>query len=335
MATQSLTDKIKNPRSWEYRFLKTVIQREISNQNVQEIVADNLDGENKNLAKIQVGDVQTQLTEYSPSNITITSRLFLKPNERFKITPSNLKRHLQSETDLSKENMTSNILKRMQDVTPFYGQINNIKHQLSNRLLYLYQSQKKRSAMQAHFNEVLNLKYRIADVEDEVKEFVEKQHKVANQELSKLSGSEHITLDELMEDPTLRKIIATHDLHEIYVFPSLEKAKSQIMKTINPTLDTISAFVARNRQLKAPKAILDKIEDLIDRHSDENIDTDFNNWDDQRLIITLKKHLPVIHDYTKEALYHDDESLAKLIASDGHVQETKKTDKNYFAVIIN
>ena len=335
MANQSLTDKIKNPRSWEYRFLKSIIQREISNQNVQEIVADNLDGENKNLAKIQIGDVQSQLTEYSPSNITIVSRLFLKPNDRFKITPSNLKRHLQSDTDLSKENMKTNILKRMQDVTPFYGQINNIKHQLSNRLLYLYQSQKKRSAMQAHFNEVLNLKYRIVDVEDEVKEFVEKQHKVANQELSKLNGSEHITLNELMEDATLRKLIATHELQETYVFPSLEKAKSQIMKTINPSIETIAAFVARNRTLKAPKAILKKFEDLIGRHSDQELDTDFNNWDDQRLIITLKKHLPEMQDYAKEALYHDDESLAKLIASDGHVQETKKTDKNYFVIIIN
>lgn len=53
MANKDLTEKLRNPRSWEYRFLKSVIERELSNQNVQEIVADNLDGENKNLDKFK------------------------------------------------------------------------------------------------------------------------------------------------------------------------------------------------------------------------------------------------------------------------------------------
>ena len=53
-SNNDLTAKLRNPRSWEYRFLKSIIERELSNQNVQEIVADNLDGENKNLDKIQM-----------------------------------------------------------------------------------------------------------------------------------------------------------------------------------------------------------------------------------------------------------------------------------------
>ena len=336
MANQNdLTAKLRNPRSWEYRFLKSVIERELSNQNVQEIVADNLDGENKNLDKIQINDVHSALTEYSPHNITITSRLFLRPNERFKITPANLKHHLKSDTDLTKSNMVTNILQRVQDVTPFYGKVNAIKHQLSNRLLYLYQSQKKRSAMQAHFNEVLNLKYRLANVEDEVKEFVEKQHKVANQELRKLQGTVEVTLNEVMEDPKLRHILAQYDFNETYIFPSLEKAKSQIMKTVNPSVVTISQFIASHRQYKSSKAILKDFEKRANQYSEMPTDIDIKDWDNQRLAISLQKYLGQHSDYAKEALYHDDEALAKLIADDGHVKETLKTSKDLFVLIIN
>lgn len=335
MANKDLTEKLRNPRSWEYRFLKSVIERELSNQNVQEIVADNLDGENKNLDKIQINDVHSALTEYSPHNITITSRLFLRPNKRFKITPANLKHHLKSETDLTKSNMVTNILQRMQDVTPFYGKVNAIKHQLSNRLLYLYQSQKKRSAMQAHFNEVLNLKYRLADVEDEVKEFVEKQHKVANQELRKLQGSVEVTLNEVMEDPKLHHILAQYDFNETYIFPSLEKAKSQIMKTVNPSVVTISQFIASHRQYKSSKAILKDFEKRANQYSEMPTDIDIKDWDNQRLAISLQKYLGQYGDYAKEALYNDDEALAKLIADDGHVKETLKTNKDLFVLIIN
>lgn len=336
MANQKdLTAKLRNPRSWEYRFLKSVIERELSNQNVQEIVADNLDGENKNLDKIQINDVHSALTEYSPHNITITSRLFLRPNERFKITPANLKHHLKSDTDLTKSNMVTNILRRVQDVTPFYGKVNAIKHQLSNRLLYLYQSQKKRSAMQAHFNEVLNLKYRLADVEDEVKEFVEKQHKVANQELRKTQGMVKVTLNEVMEDLKLRHILAQYDFNETYIFPSLEKAKSQIMKTVNPSIVTISQFIASHRQYKSSKAILKDFEKRANQYSEMPTDIDIKDWDNQRLAISLQKYLGQYGDYAKEALYHDDEALAKLIADDGHVKETLKTDKDLFVLIIN
>ena len=336
MANQNdLTAKLRNPRSWEYRFLKSVIERELSNQNVQEIVADNLDGENKNLDKIQINDVHSALTEYSPHNITITSRLFLRPNERFKITPANLKHHLKSDTDLTKSNMVTNILQRVQDVTPFYGKVNAIKHQLSNRLLYLYQSQKKRSAMQAHFNEVLNLKYRLADVEDEVKEFVEKQHKTANQELRKTQGMVKVTLNEVMEDLKLRHILAQYDFNETYIFPSLEKAKSQIMKTVNPSIVTISQFIASHRQYKSSKAILKDFEKRANQYSEMPTDIDIKDWDNQRLAISLQKYLGQYGDYAKEALYHDDEALAKLIADDGHVKETLKTDKDLFVLIIN
>ena len=336
MANQNdLTAKLRNPRSWEYRFLKSVIERELSNQNVQEIVADNLDGENKNLDKIQINDVHSALTEYSPHNITITSRLFLRPNERFKITPANLKHHLKSDTDLTKSNMVTNILRRVQDVTPFYGKVNAIKHQLSNRLLYLYQSQKKRSAMQAHFNEVLNLKYRLADVEDEVKEFVEKQHKVANQELRKTQGMVKVTLNEVMEDLKLRHILAQYDFNETYIFPSLEKAKSQIMKTVNPSIVTISQFIASHRQYKSSKAILKDFEKRANQYSEMPTDIDIKDWDNQRLAISLQKYLGQYGDYAKEALYNDDEALAKLIADDGHVKETLKTDKDLFVLIIN
>lgn len=336
MANQNdLTAKLRNPRSWEYRFLKSVIERELSNQNVQEIVADNLDGENKNLDKIQINDVQSALTEYSPHNITITSRLFLRPNERFKITPANLKHHLKSDTDLTKSNMVTNILRRVQDVTPFYGKVNAIKHQLSNRLLYLYQSQKKRSAMQAHFNEVLNLKYRLADVEDEVKEFVEKQHKVANQELRKTQGMVKVTLNEVMEDLKLRHILAQYDFNETYIFSSLEKAKSQIMKTVNPSIVTISQFIASHRQYKSSKAILKDFEKRANQYSEMPTDIDIKDWDNQRLAISLQKYLGQYGDYAKEALYNDDEALAKLIADDGHVKETLKTDKDLFVLIIN
>lgn len=332
---KDLTEKLRNPRSWEYRFLKSVIERELSNQNVQEIVADNLDGENKNLDKIQINDVHSALTEYSPHNITITSRLFLRPNERFKITPANLKHHLKSDTDLTKSNMVTNILQRVQDVTPFYGKVNAIKHQLSNRLLYLYQSQKKRSAMQAHFNEVLNLKYRLADVEDEVKEFVEKQHKTANQELRKTQGMVKVTLNEVMEDLKLRHILAQYDFNETYIFPSLEKAKSQIMKTVNPSIVTISQFIASHRQYKSSKAILKDFEKRANQYSEMPTDIDIKDWDNQRLAISLQKYLGQYGDYAKEALYHDDEALAKLIADDGHVKETLKTDKDLFVLIIN
>lgn len=336
MANQNdLTAKLRNPRSWEYRFLKSVIERELSNQNVQEIVADNLDGENKNLDKIQINDVHSALTEYSPHNITITSRLFLRPNERFKITPANLKHHLKSDTDLTKSNMVTNILQRVQDVTPFYGKVNAIKHQLSNRLLYLYQSQKKRSAMQAHFNEVLNLKYRLADVEDEVKEFVEKQHKTANQELRKTQGMVKVTLNEVMEDLKLRHILAQYDFNETYIFPSLEKAKSQIMKTVNPSIVTISQFIASHRQYKSAKAILKDFEKRANQYSEMPTDIDIKDWDNQRLAISLQKYLGQYGDYAKEALYNDDEALAKLIADDGHVKETLKTDKDLFVLIIN
>lgn len=336
MANQNdLTAKLRNPRSWEYRFLKSVIERELSNQNVQEIVADNLDGENKNLDKIQINDVHSALTEYSPHNITITSRLFLRPNERFKITPANLKHHLKSDTDLTKSNMVTNILQRVQDVTPFYGKVNAIKHQLSNRLLYLYQSQKKRSAMQAHFNEVLNLKYRLADVEDEVKEFVEKQHKVANQELRKTQGMVKVTLNEVMEDLKLRHILAQYDFNETYIFPSLENAKSQIMKTVNPSIVTISQFIASHRQYKSSKAILKDFEKRANQYSEMPTDIDIKDWDNQRLAISLQKYLGQYGDYAKEALYNDDEALAKLIADDGHVKETLKTDKDLFVLIIN
>lgn len=336
MANQNdLTAKLRNPRSWEYRFLKSVIERELSNQNVQEIVADNLDGENKNLDKIQINDVHSALTEYSPHNITITSRLFLRPNERFKITPANLKHHLKSDTDLTKANMVTNILRRVQDVTPFYGKVNAIKHQLSNRLLYLYQSQKKRSAMQAHFNEVLNLKYRLADVEDEVKEFVEKQHKVANQELRKTQGMVKVTLNEVMEDLKLRHILAQYDFNETYIFSSLEKAKSQIMKTVNPSIVTISQFIASHRQYKSSKAILKDFEKRANQYSEMPTDIDIKDWDNQRLAISLQKYLGQYGDYAKEALYNDDEALAKLIADDGHVKETLKTDKDLFVLIIN
>lgn len=336
MANQNdLTAKLRNPRSWEYRFLKSVIERELSNQNVQEIVADNLDGENKNLDKIQINDVHSALTEYSPHNITITSRLFLRPNERFKITPANLKHHLKSDTDLTKSNMVTNILQRVQDVTPFYGKVNAIKHQLSNRLLYLYQSQKKRSAMQAHFNEVLNLKYRLADVEDEVKEFVEKQHKTANQELRKTQGMVKVTLNEVMEDLKLRHILAQYDFNETYIFPSLEKAKSQIMKTVNPPIVTISQFIASHRQYKSSKAILKDFEKRANQYSEMPTDIDIKDWDNQRLAISLQKYLGQYGDYAKEALYNDDEALAKLIADDGHVKETLKTDKDLFVLIIN
>lgn len=332
---KDLTEKLRNPRSWEYRFLKSVIERELSNQNVQEIVADNLDGENKNLDKIQINDVHSALTEYSPHNITITSRLFLRPNERFKITPANLKHHLKSDTDLTKSNMVTNILQRVQDVTPFYGKVNAIKHQLSNRLLYLYQSQKKRSAMQAHFNEVLNLKYRLADVEDEVKEFVEKQHKTANQELRKTQGMVKVTLNEVMEDLKLRHILAQYDFNETYIFPSLEKAKSQIMKTVNPSVVTISQFIASHRQYKSSKAILKDFEKRANQYSEMPTDIDIKDWDNQRLAISLQKYLGQYGDYAKEALYNDDEALAKLIADDGHVKETLKTDKDLFVLIIN
>ena len=336
MANQNdLTAKLRNPRSWEYRFLKSVIERELSNQNVQEIVADNLDGENKNLDKIQINDVHSALTEYSPHNSTITSRLFLRPNERFKITPANLKHHLKSDTDLTKSNMVTNILQRVQDVTPFYGKVNAIKLQLSNRLLYLYQSQKKRSAMQAHFNEVLNLKYRLADVEDEVKEFVEKQHKVANQELRKTQGMVKVTLNEVMEDLKLRHILAQYDFNETYIFPSLEKAKSQIMKTVNPSIVTISQFIASHRQYKSSKAILKDFEKRANQYSEMPTDIDIKDWDNQRLAISLQKYLGQYGDYAKEALYNDDEALAKLIADDGHVKETLKTDKDLFVLIIN
>ena len=275
------------------------------------------------------------MTEYSPHNITITSRLFLRPNERFKITPANLKHHLKSDTDLTKSNMVTNILQRVQDVTPFYGKVNAIKHQLSNRLLYLYQSQKKRSAMQAHFNEVLNLKYRLADVEDEVKEFVEKQHKAANQELRKTQGMVKVTLNEVMEDLKLRHILAQYDFNETYIFPSLEKAKSQIMKTVNPSIVTISQFIASHRQYKSSKAILKDFEKRANQYSEMPTDIDIKDWDNQRLAISLQKYLSQYGDYAKEALYHDDEALAKLIADDGHVKETLKTDKDLFVLIIN
>lgn len=189
--------------------------------------------------------------------------------------------------------------------------------------------------MQAHFNEVLNLKYRLADVEDEVKEFVEKQHKVANQELRKTQGMVKVTLNEVMEDLKLRHILAQYNFNETYIFPSLEKAKSQIMKTVNPSIVTISQFIASHRQYKSSKAILKDFEKRANQYSEMPTDIDIKDWDNQRLAISLQKYLGQYGDYAKEALYNDDEALAKLIADDGHVKETLKTDKDLFVLIIN
>ena len=158
---------------------------------------------------------------------------------------------------------------------------------------------------------------------------------MANQELRKTQGTVKVLLDEVMEDPKLRHILAQYDFNETYIFPSLEKAKSQIMKTVNPSVVTISQFIASHRQYKSSKAILKDFEKRANQYSEMPTDIDIKDWDNQRLAISLQKYLGQHSDYAREALYHDDEALAKLIADDGHVKETLKTSKDLFVLIIN
>lgn len=332
---QELTKNLKNPRSWEYRFLKDLIKREINKQHIQEIIADNLDGENENLDKIQTGDVRSTLSEYSANKITIFSDLYLRPGEKFTITPQNLKHHLKGDSDLSKKSMVVNILKKVNDPTEFYGKINHIKASFINRLLYIYQSQKKRSAMQVHLNNVLNFKYRLKDVEDEVKQFVNEQHKVANNRLSVITSEEPITLDMLMDDKQLREVTGKYEFNRIFVYNSLDHAKTQMMKIVRPSLEETAKFITKFRHMKGPKYIIEQMQKTIIRKSENGIGEDMHTWDNNELMITLAEYLRKNTELVKDVLTQDDEAIIELIKQNNRVVEVVITSKNHYILVLH
>ena len=332
---QELTKNLKNPRSWEYRFLKDLIKREINKHHIQEIIADNLDGENENLDKIQAGDVKSALTEYSANKITIFSDLYLRPGEKFTITRENLKHHLKGDSDLSKKSMISSILKKVNDPTEFYGKVNHIKASFINRLLYIYQSQKKRSAMQVHLNNVLNFKYRLKDVEDEVKEFVNEQHKVANNQLKRIESFEPLTLDMVMSDKILRETIAKYEFPQIHVYKSLDEAKKQIMKTVNPSPDETTKFLTQHRQLKGPKYLIKQMQNEIIRKSENGIGEDMHTWDNVSLMISMLPFVKKNPELVRDVLYEDTDALIELIKQSDRVIDFIKTTENKYILILH
>ena len=332
---QELTKNLKNPRSWEYKFLKDLIKREINKQHIQEIIADNLDGENDNLDKIQTGDVKSSLTEYSANKITIFSDLYLRPGEKFAITRENLKHHLKGDSDLSKKSMISSILKKVNDPTEFYAKVNRIKASFINRLLYIYQSQKKRSAMQVHLNNVLNFKYRLKDVEDEVKEFVNEQHKKANNKLKQIESQEPLTLDMVMDDKILRDTLAKYEFSQLHVYKSFDDAKKQMMKTINPSPEETTRFLAQHRQLKGPKYLVKKMQNEIISKSENGMGEDMHTWDNVSLMISMLPFVEKNSELVRDVLYDDDEALIDLIKQSNRVIDLIKSTKNKYILVLH
>lgn len=327
-----ITKNLKNPKSFEYQFLKRLIEREVTNDTLSAIIADVLDGQSPNFGPVKYDDILINLEHYEPEQIELFVKIILKPSQLYAITPTNFKEWLQNGQPLNQADYTKLVREKTEDKQFVFSKIPNFNYAIRNRLSFVYQSQKKKLAAEVHLAQVLRIRCQIVVLDDTVRTFVAKNLNIANQLLMPLNSRVEITTTEVEHDNKLKKLIVQESLEKLYVVKNKKQAVEEGFKLTKPDCEAVSKFVVNNKQYKASSWIIRSMANDLNRHSEIGIEHDTSNWDNERLYASVKRYCEQNVDIVKEVMIADQEFSYEYIQGSTFINRIDQT-VNYFVII--
>lgn len=329
--------KLRNPKSFEYIYLKKLLNRELDNRELQEQISDTFSNINKYTGKLLENDVLARLHTYSGDLIIIETEVFVKPGKYFKITNDNFKDLLESDRDLSKSSLLKDIEKKLIETKDYQSNINKLKNIAIKLLAKFYNKAGKDAAIYKHLDRVLHFKVKLKVEHDAIGEFINKQHITANKILSTIDGPAKITLTDLNPDDELRQLISKKSNKDILLYDDENALFKDAIKKSDLNSDNFARFIVRNRNLPVSKKFINKFEsELIGSNERADLASGgVKNWDNNRLMISLRDYAHKNPEFSKHCLNEDKSSLITFIKSLGKIASIMRFISGYYAIVLN